>query len=226
MRKIFLSLILILCLVPVSFAAPSYGTNLPEKNKFIAEFESYSIFGRDLENDYGEVKSQQEFFGLSYGIFDWLSIDLKAGAGNIKADPNASSKVDYPTSFAGGYGFRLKFYDEEKIRAVMGFQHISVHPRHAHAEGVKNRAILDDWQVSLLGSYSLGRVTPYIGARWSRIDYIHWTGENRKRIMSDLGKSTGLIVGVDLPVTENIFIDLEGQFFDSEALACSVKYNF
>lgn len=209
-----------------SYAAPCYGTKMPQKNKFFLGAENYTIFKRYLENSYGKVRSMQNFLLLSYGVFDRLSIDLKGGAGNIKQHPLGSDEIDYPSAFDGGYGLRVKILDTEKIDLVGGFQHISVHPKSVHIEGVKNKAILDDWQVSVLGSYSLGRVTPYLGTRWSRIDYIHWVEEDRKRRMSDLTKSIGLICGVDLGITEKIWVNIEGQFFDSEALAFSLNYSF
>jgi hypothetical protein len=137
-----------------------------------------------------------------------------------------TSEIDYAYSFNGGYGLRLKLYDAHKVRAVFGFQHISVHPRHTTAAGVKQRSILDDWQTSLLASYELGFVTPYLGTRWSRIDYIHWQDDIRKRKMSDLGKSWGLICGLDIPLVERVWLNVEGSFFDSEAVAASVNFKF
>jgi hypothetical protein len=226
MRKISLGLILVLCFVSLLYAAPCYGPNLPGKNKLSAELESYTIFKRHLENDLGKLKSQQQFFGLSYGVFDWLAIDLKAGAGNLKQYPSGASHIDYGTNFAGGYGLRVKFFDRDKIKAVFGFQHISVHPDPARSGAVKHKAILDDWQVSLLGSYAFGKVTPYLGTRWSRLDYIHWTGDKRKRVMSDPDECVGLITGINIPITERFWINLEGQFLDSEAVACRLNFDF
>lgn len=226
MRKIILALILIFCLVSISYAAPCYGTKMPGKNKFFASLESHSIFKRYLENEYGKLRSQQQFYGMSYGIFDWFCIDLKAGAGNIKQHPVGSDEVDYHTNFAGGYGLRLKFFEQKNIKMVFGFQHISVHLKSTHLGNVKNKAILDDWQTSLLASYSFKRITPYLGTRWSRIDYIHTVGDSKKRKMSDLTKSYGLICGFDIPITEKIWLNLEGSAFDSEAFNFSVNYSF
>jgi hypothetical protein len=209
-----------------SYAAPCYGTNMPGKNGLDARLESYSIFNRNLEKDYGDVRSQQEFYGMSYGVFDWFSIDLKAGFGYIKHSPESASDLDYNTSFAGGYGLRLKLYDKNNIKAVFGFQHISVHPHSTHVGDVKNKAILDDWQTSLLASYSFKRLTPYLGTRWSRVDYIHKVGDDRKRKMSDLGESFGLICGLDVPITDKIWINLEGSALDGEAFSGSINYKF
>lgn len=215
-----------LLLISDVLAAPCYGTILPGRNKFFAKVESYSIFKRYLGDNYGTLRSQQEFYGMSYGIFDWLSLDLKAGAGNIRQHPAGTDAVYYSASFAGGYGLRLKLLDKDKIRAVLGFQHISVHPQSTYVADVKNRAILDDWQWSALGSYTFKMAAPYLGTRWSRTDYIHWIGSSRKRRMSDRTKCIGLIWGFDIPLTQKFWLNLEGSAFDSSAFAGSINYSF
>ncbi|MDD5431691.1 MAG: hypothetical protein PHO70_01720 [Candidatus Omnitrophica bacterium] len=223
----FLSALFVLTMLCSSaYAAPCYGTKLPGRNKFFAEFESYSLFKRYQENNLGKLRSQQQFYGMSYGVFNWLSIDLKAGAGNIKQHPVGSDEIDYTTSFAGGYGLRVKFLDKNNFRSVLGFQHISVHPKSTHIGDTKHQAILDDWQWSLLGSYSFKRITPYLGTRWSRVDYIHKVNGDRKRVMSDMTKDIGFIYGFDLPLTNKIWLNMEGSSFDSDALAVSINYSF
>jgi hypothetical protein len=199
---------------------------MPERNEFSAGLQNYTIFKRNLENDSGKLRSIQDFLNLSYGIFDWLSIDLKGGAGDIKQHPVSSGEIRYKTNFAGGYGFRLRFWDESKVKAVFGFQHISVHPSSKETDGIKNEAILDDWQTSLLASYDLDFATPYLGTRWSRVDYIHTIAGERKRVMSDPDQCIGLIIGVDIPVFKKFWLNLEGSFFDSSALAFGLNYSF
>lgn len=226
MRKGIILFLLVIGLVSNSYAAPCYGTKMPQRNKFFVGAQNYTVFKRYLKDNYGKLRSMQDFLLLSYGVFDWLSIDLKGGAGNIKQHPVGSDEIDYPTNFAGGYGFRMKLYEGEKIKLSWGFQHISVHPKSVHLGDDKNKAILDDWQFSVLSSYSFSKITPYIGTRWSRMDYIHWNPEGRKREMSDLTKSVGLILGMDFSLTDKMWINLEGQLFDSEALAFSLNYAF
>jgi len=224
--RALLIFILVFCFAFPAYAAPCYGTKMPKKKEFFAGAEAYSIFKRYLKGQYGKLRSAQEFVLLSYGVFDWLSIDLKGGAGFIKQHPIGSDELDYPTSFAGGYGLRFKLYDKKDYKMVLGLQHISVHPESIHLGSVKHKAILDDWQVSVLVSREFSKFTPYLGTRWSRIDYIHWVGEDRKREMSDLTKSVGFIFGLNLPLTKKIWLNLEGQLFDSEAAACSLNYSF
>ena len=226
MKSSFLFIILFFCFHSASLAAPCYGTKLPGQGEFFGGFETHSILKRDLEADYGRLRSTQHFFRISYGVWDWLSLDLKGGAGNLKQHPKGSDEIDYNSSFAGGYGFRIKFCDWERVKMVIGFQHISVHPKSVHLDGVKQSSILDDWQVSFLASYDFSKITPYLGVKLSRVDYIHWVEEDRKRRMSNLTKSTGLVCGLDIILTEKTWFNLEGQFLDGQALACSFNFKF
>jgi hypothetical protein len=231
MRKAFLIILFLLVtgywiLVTGSYAAPCYGTKMPKEKQIFIGVQTHSIFKRYLEGENGKLKTLQNFILLSYGVFDWLSLDLKAGAGYVKQHPSNYTEIDYSTGFAGGYGFRLKLFDFKKINTVFGFQHISVHPKSKYIEDLKHRAILDDWQVSLLAARDFGKVTPYIGTRWSRVDYIHRVEESRKRVMSDRTKNIGLILGCDISLNEKIWLNLEGNLFDSEAASLSINYKF
>lgn len=227
MYRICLGILFLTAYFPVySYAAPCYGTKLPAQGKFFLGVQSHTVFKRYLEDNLGKLRSTQGFLLLSYGAFDWFSLDLKGGAGNIKHRPVGSDEIDYPTFLGGGYGFRLKAYDERDVKIVFGFQHISIHPYRIFLGDVKEKAVLDEWQFSLLASYAFKKITPYIGTKWSRSDYIRWVQGNRKREKSDLAKSAGLVLGFDLPVSRRTWINLEGQFFDSEAIAFSLNYSF
>jgi len=227
-KYIILSLVLVFMFswTQLVYPASCYGTKMPQKNKFFIGLESDFLFNRYLENSQGKLRSKQQFLDVSYGVFDWLALDLKGGAGDIRQHPQSSDEVNYSYGFAGGYGFRLRFLDRKNWKMVFGFQHISVHPKRAFVAGVKNKAILDDWQTSLLVSYDFKRIVPYLGTRWSRVDYIHWVDDVRSRVMSDMTRDIGLIWGIDLPITEKIWLNIEGSAFDSDALACSIKYAF
>lgn len=220
---------MVLCIGSTSLnAAPSYGTGMLDKRQAVIGTETYTLFDRDLEDSQGCIRSLQHFFLLSYGVFDWLTIDLKGGAGYIKQNPANAAELDYPTSFAGGYGFRIKLYENENhsLRAVFGFHHISVHPRSIRVNGTKRRAILDDWQTELLFSKDMFGTTPYLGTKWSRVDYIHWENGTRKRRMSDLTRSIGLIAGIDIPLTQEVSLNLEGHFMDEKAFSAAFLYSF
>lgn len=213
-------------LYTVSYAAPCYGTTTPKKKEVFLGLQSHTVFKRYLEHEAGKLRSSQQFLLLSYGLYDWLSVDLKGGSGNIKQHPLGSDEIDYPTFLGGGYGFRLRLYEANNARMVFGFQHISIHPESMFIGARKHKGVLDDWQFSLLYSYAYKRITPYVGTRWSRLDYIHWIDGERDRVRSDLTKAIGLIYGFDLPLTEKTWLNLEGSAFDSESFAFSLNYRF
>jgi hypothetical protein len=226
MPKFIISLAIVLSLATSSYAAPCYGTKMPEKKEIFLGLQYHTIYKRYLKDHYGTYRSMQDFLLLSYGIFDWLSIDLKGGVGNFKQRPETGSRIDYPTFLGGGYGLRLRLLDRQPVKMVLGFQHISVHPHTIFIGPVKHKAVLDDWQFSLLGSYSFKMITPYLGAKWSRADYIHWTDGERKREKSDSTRSVGLVFGFDVPLAKSFWINAEGQFLDGEAAAFSLNYSF
>ncbi len=225
MRRIVLLLLCGILIVPPVYAAPCYGTKMPLQNGFFAGGQTYMLLKRYLSHDAGRIRSTQHFLLVSYGVTDWFSIDLKGGAGNIKQHRPTGDEIDYPMNFAGGYGFRVRLYNDEKNKIVFGFQHISVHP-HTAEVAEPNKAILDDWQFSLLGSHAFGRFTPYAGARWSRTDLIHRVFGNKKRYIGDLAKSVGAITGCDIGLTDKIWINVEGQFIDAKAAAVSLNFAF
>ncbi|HPT07000.1 MAG TPA: hypothetical protein PLO85_02500 [Candidatus Omnitrophota bacterium] len=226
MRKILLSVLGIFFCVSVAEAASCYGTKMPQKNQFFAGGESYVVFKRYQEHQQGKMRSAQEFLLVSYGIFDWLSIDLKGGAGYIKQHPHGIDELDYPTYMGGGYGVRLRVFEKNAIKSVLGFQHISIHPYSINIGPIKHKAVLDDWQVSWLGSYEFRYATPYIGTRLSRMDYIHWVDGVRNRVKSDGSNSVGLILGITVPLIKNSWLNVEGSLFDAEAVAASVNVGF
>ena len=207
-------------------AAPAYGPHLPKRNQVHSGLQTYAVFNRYLEKEQGEMRSVQHFVLLSYGLTDWLSLDLKGGAGYVKQHPGNADERDYPTFMAGGYGFRLKLYDQGRAKGILGFQHISVHPYSIEVNNIKNKAVLDDWQWSMLISYDVSDWQPYLGVRWSRMDYIHWIEDQRDLKKSDGTKSAGLILGTNIFFAERLWINLEAQLLDSEAAAFSLNYRF
>jgi hypothetical protein len=227
MRRLIL-LIIIYILTSTNalvYSAPCYGTRMPEKGEFFSGLEGYYI-QRGLEKGQGKIKSAQSFFLISYGLLDWLSLDFKIGAGDIKKYDASQDNADYRARFDGGYGFRVKFLDIDKIRITGGFQHISVHPFNANLSGKKYKAVLDDWQGSILASYDFSRATPYAGIVASRTDYINWIDDDRKRHMSDNNKPVGLVLGADFDITDKMWINAETSLFNTKSLALSLNARF
>lgn len=209
------------------FTAPSYGTDMPRKGEWVKALETNIVFKRKLDKSYGKFKSEQYFLDLSYGVSDWIVVDLKIGLGNVNHKPTDSYGIDYDAHFAGGYGFRVRVFDSpgHSVKGVLGFQHISVHLPAERIEGDKNKVILDDWQISALISKDFRLFTPYLGAKLSRSDLIHKLNGVRKRKKSG-DPFVGLIVGAHIRLGERFKLNIEGRVVDETALSARISCPF
>jgi len=225
--KVYGLLVVILFTAYSLLAAPTDGTNIPYKGKYITGYQNNSIFKHDLAGSYGNVRSFQDYYTLSYGAFDWLTIDGKIGFGNVTEKGGTQPKVEHNYGFAGGYGFRLRVMNDaaNKVRVVTGFQHTSTHPANKNVNGDKRMAIYEDWQLSLVSSKDVGRITPFAGAKVSYGDLIQKTNDiDRKNRPPKY--YAGLVVGCDVKLTMNTYLSVEGHFIDETSLSAGAYYKF
>ncbi len=212
---------------PQAQAAPAYGTRMPRQQEFFVGAQTHYVAQRALEGDNGEMRSLQHFLNISLGLTDWLTLDLKGGCGNVRHENEDQVDLSYATFVGGGYGFRLRVFEKENIKGVFGFQHISIHPYSRNIGETKHKSVLDDWQLSFLVSWAAHEaVTPYGGVKVSRMDNIHWENGERNRIKSDESQSWGVIVGADIQVSPRVWVNLEAQALDGEAVSAGLNFRF
>ncbi len=226
MKKLFLSFLLFILIAKNTYSAPCYGSKMPEKGQIFFGIQNYTVMKRYLDKDYGNIDSMQEFILISYGLLDWLTLDLKGGAGRIIHHSPIGAEKRYPTFMAGGYGLRINLYEKEKIKTVLGLHHISVHPYSIEINNTKYKAVLDNWQVSLLASCRFNKITPYIGIKFSRMDYINWIDGQRKLKKSEPDKNLGCVIGMDIPINKHLWFNVECQMIDVTAIATSLNFHF
>jgi hypothetical protein len=226
MRRAAVFLLLVSWQVHAVLAAPCYGTDMPDKYKSIIGLQEDVMDRKPLKADYGQLDSRQHFFLWTYAFTDWFCFDGKIGMGDVKHYSPYQDNLYYKKGFSGGYGFRIKVYDEGKNRLVFGFQHISVHPFEVKIDDVRHKAILDDWQFSFLASHDFSMITPYAGIKAERADYIRWIGKAGARNRGDMDKSLSLVTGADFPINKKVSLNLEGQFFNGKSGSAAVKYKF
>ena len=207
-------------------ACPIEGPNMPNGTSLKIGVQTNIMTGVDTKNVKGELRSKQIFFTLSYGITKWLCLDGKAGMGELTFDQERSIKVEHDANFAGGYGGRILLWDDKKsgINCILGLHHISVHPEDVEVNGVKYKAILDEWQGSLLVSKKIQNLRPYIAGKFSKIYLIQKIGEQRERITPE--HAWGLVAGADLDINDNARFNIEGRLFDETALTFGFNYTF
>lgn len=225
---VFVLVFLSLILAQPAQATPAYGTKMPVKKETFFGLQDYYVRSRSLENDQGRVRSIQNYFMASYGLSDWLALDLKLSLYSyFRHDPSSGNQMKYNNPvWGGGYGFRIKAYESGPVKAVVGFQHFSIHPKTVKANGEKNSGILEDWQGSALVSYQLKYFTPYIGPRYTMMDYIHRLDNERKMLKSDEDRRVGIVTGVDIPVNDRVWVNLESDWQDGGSYTAGVLSRF
>lgn len=226
-RIVYLVFISLLLSCWLSYAAPTDGTNIPYKGKYITGYQNNSIFKHDLSDSYGNVRSDQNYYTLSYGVFNWLTLDGKIGFGNLREKGGVHPKVAHDYGFAGGYGFRLRVLDDAKnrVRVVTGFQHTSTHPTFKTVNGDKRAAIYEDWQVSLVSSKDIGIISPFAGAKLSFGDLIQKVNGIDRKVRPPRYYA-GLVLGCNVKLTKNTFISVESHFIDETSLSSGIYYTF
>ena len=224
-------LLIAICLAPLEelSAAPSNGTRFPKTKEVELGYEYNVMFKRTLEGSYGDLQTQDNFYTVSFGVCDWFCLDGQIGIGDL--DDRRSShlpKLEFSTGFAGGYGFRIKAFDYKKwgIRAIIGGQHICVHPQVRSVNDDKYQSILDDWQVSGLVAKDFRNLTVYAGMKGSDCELIYKINKHDyKRRFSE--NHIGLISGLELYLFKNkARVNIESRFFDETALSASASYLF
>lgn len=226
-KYLFLIMISMMIFSNVSYAAPCYGTHMPKEKQWIWGLEGDFLIDRNLDNNQGGTSGNRYFLTGSYGIFNRLCFDGKIGVGDVAWHNSNPGNLNYDTGFSGGYGFRIKGYENKNlgIKTGVGFQHISVHPPTKSLGSDKHRVIIDDWQGSALISKEIGNCTPYLGARYGTVDYIKWVNDHdRKRIKSE--KRVSVVIGMDYLIAKGTRLNIEGDFIDGEELSIGISRDF
>lgn len=225
-----------LCAGPLGLlqAAPSNGTRFPPKGKIESGYEYNVMFERPLRNSFGDLKTQDHFYTLTFGVFDWLALDGKAGLGDVTEKNGKLPTLEYNTGFAGGYGFRIRAFAYEKwgLRGIIGAQHISVHPHDRSIDNDKYEAFLDDWQVSGLVAKDLScpslpfKSTVYAGMKGSDCEIVYKLNKHdKKRVSSE--EHMGLVVGAEIYFFgDKARLSAEGRFIDETAFSTALSYMF
>jgi len=209
-----------------ALSCPIEGPNMPNGASPKTGVQINVMTDVDTKNVKGELRSRQIFLTLSYGITKWLCFDGKVGVGELTFDQERAIKMEYDADFAGGYGGRILLWDDKKsgINCILGLHHISVHPEDVEVSGIRYKAILDEWQGSVLVSKKIRNLRPYIAGKFSKIYLIRKIGEERERITPE--HDWGFVAGADLDINDNARFNIEGRLFDETALTFGFNYAF
>lgn len=187
------------------------------------------MFKRPLGRSYGSLRTADHFFILSVGIFEWLTLDGKIGAGDVRLKGGIHlPKLEFRTGFAGGYGLRVRFFEHAGtgVRIIVGTQHLSVHPQDRSIGDDKYESFLDDWQVCGLVTRKFKYLTPYAGMKLSDCELVYNINKHDKKRRYSLDH-IGFVFGSDFWILEDrIRVNVEARLFDENAFSTAVAYMF
>ena len=207
------------------YAVPLEGPYFLKKNQWSFGFSANVIYRRDIESITTNIKSSQFFYCLYYGIFDWLSFDGKFGTGDIADDQYSNQKFYYNYNWGGGYGLRLKVYENDDLRMTWGVHHISIHPDpNKNTDNLTHRAILDETQFDATVALRGDKFSPYFGAKISYARLIRRIDSERATLKEE--ENWAIALGFDYMIKNNIRFNFESRFVDEYALTCGVNYIF
>lgn len=225
----FLLIVFSLIFIQISYAVPSNGTRFPSARNVELGYEYDVMFKRALNHSHGDLQNKDNFYTVSFGVFDWLALDGKIGMGDVTLRDSVNiPKLEFNAGFAGGYGFRIRAFEHKKIgvRLIIGGQHISVHPPERSLDDDKYKACLDDWQLTGIIAKDFKHATVYAGMKGSDCQLVYKiNNDNEKRLYSE--KHIGLISGLEIYLFDNkLRVGAEGRFFDETAFSTTVSYLF
>ncbi len=207
-------------------AIPSFGAKMPKQWSSHHGARTDFIFDREVK-DYKTARARTYHYTLSIGLTDWLSFDGMVGLGDVTGEYRNSNELKFPAHFSWGYGWRARLYKNEEYNLdwVFGFQHMSTHPQKRHALRKKYSIIWDEWQLSTVIAKDIWKLTPYCGMKYSFVYLIDTVDGDRHRRHSN-GSPIGLIIGTDMRMTDNIFVNVEGRFVDEKGLNAGLTYRY
>jgi hypothetical protein len=199
---------------------------MPKRSQGFIGFESNLVFEREMKKGLGGAGSNQYFYNTSYGLYDWFSFDGKLGMGDAEFDTREAGKLDFGSGFSGGYGARFKIYNNQEngIKTIFGFHHISAHPPKETVNDVKYGAIWDEWQFSLLASKAIGSLEPYLGVKTSQLFIIRKDNVTTKSAWNGARNHVGVFAGASIDLPKNWLLNIDGRFIDETALSAAISY--
>lgn len=225
MKKIIFFLAGVVFFVNFVYAVPIKGPFFLKKGKFEVGSEANIVIRRDIEKITTNIRSSQFFYCMAYGIFDWLDIEAKFGTGDIANDQYNDQKFYYNYNWGGGYGLRLKAYESDKIKFILGWHHISIHPNpNKNTDNLTHKAILDETQFDTIIGLKGERFSPYLGIKGSYTRLIRRIGAERTTLRGE--ENYGFAMGFDYMFNDHTRLNLEGRFVDEYALTCGINYIF
>ncbi len=226
---IFASCLLVAWVCPASAAPVGNPANVTqiEGQNWRGDAEATFVFDRDLDRANAELDEEREAYAKIGYVPDDLPVEFYGLLGTMSFEVNQGA-LHYETDYGLAYGFGAKaqLWKDDDSGTAVG---IDAKYRRSEPEidestfGDGGDVTYQDWQVALGVSQKIeNNLTPYGGIKYNDVsikDLERFANQNSDDVI-------GLFIGVDYDVSQEIALNIEGNFVNETSLTGAVAMKF
>ena len=219
---------------PVDAEAVGSPSSILKKGKWVMGLGGGAM-GRHLKGVADALVFQGGHF-RGYGLTDWLSVYGKVGGASLEVDDSTIVKLQDPStqnSFGGNILFSVQAKGKLLEHKRWGWewdwsaQYVDIRARHKG----KNAARWHEWQLAMSTAKSMGRLKPYVGAKYSIVNMLFRVWDNGSLLKQGRYREdnpVGIFVGTDyyFGQYEDVILNIEGSYLDGPEIAMALSYSF
>jgi hypothetical protein len=165
-----------------------------------------------------------------YGLTDWLSIYAKVGWAYLRVEDGTSldGANDFGSNLLLGAQLKSRLWQNAKKNWEWNgsIQYLWVGAPHRRN---KNQGEWQEWQVATTTARAFGRLKPYVGVKYSLVDFDFKVRKSGETIQSGTYKQEGRVgpvLGTDYLVGEDVIVNVESAYIDGAEVTVAVAHAF
>jgi len=222
---------------PPALDAESVGSpaSILKKRQWAMGAGGGALLARKMKGD-ADVAVYQLGHFRGYGLTDWLSIYGKIGGASIKVD---DPSIKRPTDSSTTHRFGLNVLSSVQLKGRIwqnakqdwewdgSVQYVDIRKRHTN----RNEGRWHDWQFATSVAKSFGKLKPYLGVKYSMVNFTFKVRDQGTLIQQGKYKEdgpVGLFFGTDcyLGEEEDVVVNVESAYLDGAEVTVSVAHTF
>ncbi|MBI4323073.1 MAG: hypothetical protein HY596_02225 [Candidatus Omnitrophica bacterium] len=206
-----------------------------KKGQWAMEAGGGAVFGREVNPSGSKATVYQLGHRRGFGLTDWLSLYGKIGAAylevkdtSIKRSSNSSSTIRFNGAVLVDLQLKSRFWRHVKTGLEWdgSFQYVYLRARHRGS----NDGTWQEWVGSTSVAKSMGRLTPYLGVKYSLTNFKTKIRDGSALIQRTYKNDVpvGAFFGTDLHFgpSEDVILNVETSYLGGPELDIAVKYLF
>lgn len=218
---------------------------------FYSESGDYVGEGNSIANPM--MDASKTFLKASYAIHSRIDAFIKLGTATVDYSYDYISDITEKETFHGdhgdfawGVGAEAMLVELNKIKISASGEYVTYKTDgRVKIDGVDAEEFIDsytssmkvrEWNAALKASTTMGIFEPFAGVRYSDVkleNEISAHGEEfgipysiRVEQEASAEKNWGVLLGTKVSLSDSLFLNIEGRYFDETALKAGIAYNF